>query len=346
MHIDVIDFGTYKKHDVKKIRLNNDNAVSISVLTMGAILNEFLVPDGDKPKNIVLGFDNISEYYQNPFYVGMSIGRTAGRIKNGKIPLTPLGEETITLPQNEGTKNHQGGPNGFYSYLWNYRLHTDKDFLSVTLYRTIHSSEDGFPGDINVSITFKLTNDNELSITYTGISTADTLFNPTAHIYFNLNGQDNDILNHKLTLASDSYLEVDTDKVPTGKLIPVANTPFDFRKPRTLKNTVQELSDTSEKGLDDIFKLRNLKGEKVKLENPGTHDSIQLFSARNGLVMYTANTFDSSMKFSHQSGHPYMGIALEAQTLSDTHNHPNFGDISLTANAEKTYEIRYQYSRN
>jgi aldose 1-epimerase len=340
MQIDVIQFDQYQGHNVEKIRLTNDHSVSVGVLTMGAILNEFLVPTTNGAKNLILSFDHTAKYFDNLFYVGMSIGRTAGRIKNGDMLLNG---KSVHLPSSEGDNNHQGGPHGFYSYMWNYRLHKDSDAVSVTLFRKIQSTEDGYPGNIDVEITFKLSNDNEVSITYSGKSDQDTFFNPTCHAYFNLS-ETPSILNHQLLINSTQYLEVDDQKIPTGTLLDTTNTAFDFSRPRLLQDSIDQLQFTSEKGLDDIFKL-NQPGKIAQLQDLDSKDQIEIYSERNGLVVYTANAMDDSLHLNDGKGAPYRGVALEAQTLPDTHNHDGFGDVSLPANTEKSYTITYKYSR-
>jgi aldose 1-epimerase len=340
MNIDIIDFDTYNNHKVKKIRLTNDHSVSVGILNMGAILHEFSVPTATGSKNLILNFGSTAEYFDNPYYVGMAIGRTAGRIKNGKMP---LGDTIVTLPPSEGNNTHQGGPHGFYTHMWDFETETTNDYVATTLSHTISATDDGFPGDIDVKITYRLTNNNEFSITYSGKATADTFFNPTCHAYFNLSDSST-ILNHQLMVNSDTYLEVDQEKIPTGNFLPVADTAFDFTSPKLLQSAINDLSNTDEKGLDDIFKLNTDQQPIAKLQDLDSGDCIEINSSRNGLVVYTANNVGAGLKFERGAGVPYIGVALEAQTLPDTHNHPDFGDITLKANTEKEYQITYKYS--
>ncbi|MBM9930477.1 galactose mutarotase [Pediococcus pentosaceus] len=340
MNIEITDFDYRKERPVKKIKLTNDNSVSISILTMGGILNEFLVPSDKESKNIVLNFSNISDYYKNPFYIGMAIGRTGGRIKNGSMPLDG---EVVTVPSNENNNTLHGGPNGFCYDFWEYSTKQNQDSSSVTLYKNIYSANDGYPGHMETKITYTLTNENELNISYTGKAYQNTFFNPTCHAYFNLS-ESNTILNHELMVESSQYLELDEEKIPTGNLLDVGQTPFDFRKPTLLKEAINELQDTTEKGFDDVFKLDHT-GKIATLTN-SDDDSIEIFSDRNGLVVFTSNSFDDSLNLIKGKGQPYMGVALEPQTLPDTHNHENFGDVTLRAGEEKTYTITYKYNSN
>lgn len=339
MNIEITNFDYYKGKPVKKIRLANNNSISVSILTMGGILNEFLVPENSGHKNIVLNFDNISDYYENPFYIGMAIGRTGGRIKKGAMPLDG---KLVTVPSNENDNTLHGGPNGFCFNSWEYSTQQNADNASVTLYKNIYSANDGYPGHIEARITYTLNNKNELNISYTGKAYQNTFFNPTCHAYFNLS-KSNTILNHELMVKSAQHLELDREKIPTGKLLDVKQTPFDFRSPALLKEAIEKLRDTTEKGLDDIFKIEH-SGMIAKLSNPDNNDSIEISSDRNGLVVFTSNSFDESLNFVKEKGQPYMGIALEPQTLPDTHNHKNFGDVTLRSGEEKTYTITYKYS--
>lgn len=339
MHIDILKFDQFRGHQVEKIRLTNDHNVSVGVLTMGAILNEFSVPQADGRKNLVLSFDQTKKYYDNPFYIGMAIGRTAGRIKDGTMPLA---KGAVHLPPNENNNTHHGGPHGFFDYLWDYHLQKGEDFLSVTFTHQIKESDDGYPGNIAVAITFKLTNDDQVIITYQGTADQPTLFNPTCHAYFNLSNHDH-VLNHQLTIASAQYLAVDQQKVPTGEFLATASTAYDFRQPVKLQDAIAALQSTPEKGLNDIFKINENAAPIAKLQDLDSKDALEIYSKRNGLVVYTANALDETLSFTRGPGRPQMGIAMEAQTLPDTHNHPGFGDITLSANEPQSYTITYRY---
>ena len=298
MHIDILKFDQFRGHQVEKIRLTNDHNVSVGVLTMGAILNEFSVPQADGRKNLVLSFDQTKKYYDNPFYIGMAIGRTAGRIKDGTMPLA---KGAVHLPPNENNNTHHGGPTVSLITSGTTICKRVKTFLSVTFTHQIKESDDGYPGNIAVAITFKLTNDDQVIITYQGTADQPTLFNPTCHAYFNLSNRDH-VLNHQLTIASAQYLAVDQQKVPTGELLATASTAYDFRQPVKLQDAIAALQSSPEKGLDDIFKINENAAPIAKLQDLDSNDALEIYSKRNGLVVYTANALDDTLSFTRGPG--------------------------------------------
>lgn len=343
MNVQTELFDYFQDQPIEQIILTNDHEVSVSFLTLGATWHTFNVPTnkGDH-KNLLLNFPHSADYLNNPFYVCMAIGRTGGRIKNGQFLLN---DTLISVPKNEGQNTLHGGPFGFHQLIWQYTTFTDQNRVGVEFKRLIKSAEDGYPGDLTATITYTLDNSNQVTVTFTGISDQDTLFNPTSHAYFNL-GNGPNILSHSLQVNSDRYLDVDVEKVPTGKYHSVANTPFDFRKSNLLDNAIKALETTKEKGIDDVFVVTPDKNQNIAtLKDITSQRQITIKSSRNGLVVFTANSFTDDMPFSNSFGHPYKGIALEPQTLPDAPNHKNFGDISLNANQAKSYTIQYCYEQ-
>ncbi|KRL58532.1 aldose epimerase family protein [Latilactobacillus fuchuensis] len=342
MDIQTSHFDTYQHQPIDQITLTNDHGISAAFLTLGATWQQFLVPTPTGSKNLLLSFPHSTDYLNNPFYVCMAIGRIGGRLKNGQFPLAG---QSITVPQNEGHNTLHGGPHGFHQFIWDYTTETKQDSVSVCFKRLIKSSEDGFPGDLTMNICYTLDNDNQVTLTFTGDSSQTTVFNPTSHAYFNLSDT-NHILNHSIALNSPQYLAVDAEKIPTGQLIDVQNTPFDFNNGQLLQPAIDALQTTTEKGLDDIFNVQPDQSDTIAvLKDQDSQRQITIKSKRNGLVVYTANSFTPDLPFENGVGHPYQGIALEPQTLPDTPNHPDFGDVTLPANQSKTYQIQYCYQQ-
>lgn len=338
----VSSFDTYKDQEVYKLTLTNGNGVSISALSYGAILHEILVPDHNGGQaNLVLNYAHTADYYENPFYVCMAIGRTGGRIGDGELP---LGGKTYTLPANEGPTTLHGGPEGFSSHAWEGRIDTTSGVPVIVFHRNQLSSEDGFPGDMDVEVRYALTEDDQVVISFTAESNALTVFNPTQHTYFNL-GNDETIKDHTLKINTTRHMEFDDIKVPTGKLLANEGTPFDFAKGPRLGDAIDGMMDTDEKGFDDIVEVEPDDNKLIAtLADPKSGRSVDIHSDRNGLVVFTANSFTKeNMKFirSNGVGTPYEGVALEAQTLSDATKHPGFGDVTLPANEKETKEITF-----
>ena len=338
MEVTKTNFGSYKGTPVEKYTITNSNNVSISALTLGGVLYEFLVPtkDGGK-KNLVINFESPEKYLDNPFYFCMAIGRTAGRTTKGTYTLNG---KTVHLDTNEGETTLHGGPNGFSSFVWEGAIDGDKIVLS----KHIASSHDSFPGDLDAKIEYSLSDDNELTIKYTAESTEDTLFNPTQHIYFNLGDTDN-VKQHSLQINADKHLDLNKDdKTPTGKQLDVNSTVFDFNSAQELGSAIEKKESQTGSAFDDIFVINDHQADQpiAVLNDSASGRKVSIKSARNGLVVFTPDDLSSMSFKEYGTGKPYMGVALEAQNLPDAVNHEGFGDIVLPAGKEKSYEISYK----
>ncbi|WP_268913446.1 aldose epimerase family protein [Lentilactobacillus sp. SPB1-3] len=332
-------FGSYKGMPVSKYTITNKNNVSISVLTLGGVLYEFLVPSTNNAdrKNIIVNFNNAENYLDNPFYFCMAIGRTAGRITNGTYELNG---KTFHLDQNEGNTTLHGGSHGFSSFIWE----GSTDNNSIILTKHINSSDDSFPGNLDAKIEYSLSDDNELTIKYTATSSEDTLFNPTQHIYFNL-GNTNNVLNHALQINSSNHLDLNKDdKTPTGMFLNVESTVYDFNNPQKIGDAVKNKETQTGSAFDDVFVINEHQSNEpiAVLNDPETQRSVTISSDRNGLVVFTPDDLSSMSFKDYGIGKPYMGIALEAQNLPDAVNHEGFGNIVLPANKETSYSISYK----
>ncbi|GAB6093176.1 aldose epimerase family protein [Furfurilactobacillus curtus] len=337
-------FDIFNNQQIYQYKLQNDNGVCISVLNLGGILYEITIPTKKGPRNLVLNYPNSTDYFDNPFYVCMAIGRTAGRISNAEFQLN--GHSYKLLP-NEGTTLLHGGPHGFNSQVWSGELTTRHGIPAIHLTRIQRPEDDGFPGILQTSIYYQLSEDNTITIEFVGTSDADSLFNPTLHTYFNL-GSDNTILQHTLQINSTRRLLTLPNKVPTGQFLSTTSTPFDFHQSRQLGFAINQLKNTQEKGLDDVFDVQPDDNNIVAtLNDPTSNTSVAIESARNGLVVFTANSFTHShMNFirTNGTGNPYLGVALEAQNLPDATKHAQFGTTILRAGETKTEQIKYHLS--
>ena len=238
--------GKVDSGDVSKISMENNNGVVISTLTTGATLQEFLVPtETGALKNIVLGFSDFEDYYKNNLCACQSIGRVAGRI--GKASYTH-NMVLYSLPKNEGDNCLHGGPKGMQVQNWNYVTNLNDDYVETKFIRRLYSSVDGFPGDVTVSISYRLNNNNRLTILFEAFDvTESTVFNPTNHVYFNLSDKQ-DLSSHELQIYSDYRLELDSELIPTGQKINVDETNYDFRKTTDLLPRIE-----ANNGFDDAF---------------------------------------------------------------------------------------------
>lgn len=332
-------FDYYQDQPVTKFSLTNQNGVRLSVLDFGALVYEITLPNG---QNLILNYPHTKDYLANPFYLGMAIGRTAGRIKNG---ILHLANRTVQLPTNEGTTTLHGGPHGFNSQFWHGQIQTNDAEPKIILQRHQLSQIDGFPGNLQVTITYSLTNTNRININFQAHSDQLSVFNPTMHLYFNL-GTTNSILDHTLQINSTQILQLDSQKIPTGQLMPTAQTPFDFQTPHLLNTAIEQLQTTTEKGFDDLFIVQPDADQKIaELTAPNNQCQIQLFSQRNGLVVFSANSFTKehmNLTRTNGVGMPYLGLALEPETLPNGENEPVEDSILIKPNETKNYQIGYQ----
>lgn len=328
-------FDKYNEQDIQKFTLTNDHGVSISVISLGATWNAFTFPDKDgKEGNVLLSMDSSAAYMKDQYFC-QAIGRTAGRITNGTFSIK--GKE-YHVDQNEGTTTLHGGPHGFNSQVWDGSIEDNK----IILKKHIDSSYDSFPGNIDVTITWTLSDDNVATVSYSAKSDADTLFNPTQHAYLNLGDTEN-VYGHSLTIDADNYLELNKDKTPTGKKVRVDDTPYDFRDSQNLKLGIDDMKAEVGHTYDEVYAINDHADDQpiAKLADPDSGRSVSIFSTRNALVVFTPDDLDG-IKFERGAGVPHMGVALEAQNLPDTPNHEGFGSVLLPAGEEKTYSISYK----
>lgn len=333
-------FDHYEEHEVTAYHLENDNGVKVTVLSQGGIIKAISVPTKNGgQKNLLLEYPHTADYYANPFYVNMMIGSAAGRLKNGQFTVDG---KTLKVPANEGNNTLHGGPHGFNSVNWNGELSSTNDEVVLKFTHHFQTRPNDFPG-IKVTTTYTLKNDNMLTVRFTGEADEPTIFNPTYHVYFNLSDSKN-IEGQTLMLNSSRHMDVDSEKIPTGKLLDNLHTPFDFTNGVKLGEAIDKMQNTTEKGFDDIFQVEpSAKDDTIaKLQDGASKRSVTIHSKRNGLVVFTANSFTPDMNLTLGAGAPYMGIALEAQNLSDATRFEGLGDTTLMPGVSKSYEIRYE----
>ncbi|MFC6253120.1 aldose epimerase family protein [Secundilactobacillus hailunensis] len=323
-------FGQHDGKDITRYTITNAAGNYIQVSELGATWTNFVV--NDHP--LIGHFDKLSDYEETASCLGKSIGRVAGRITKAKATID--GKE-YHFDANENDNTLHGGPHGFANLVWHAEPATRQHDGSVTFSRHIASSEDNFPGDLDVRITYTFTDDNDVTINFSAASTATTLFNPTCHIYWNLTEGQKNLNDQLLQINSSRRLDLASDKVPTGKFTKLAGTGYDFSKARDLPSALADIKSQSDKNeIDDIYEVTPSTTEPVAILNDkSSKRHVAIYSERNGLVVYTANLFDDSK--------PYNAVATEAQTLPDAINHDGFGDITLHPGDLKSYSIKYHY---
>tara|TARA_A100001037_G_C15080877_1_gene604191 strand:- start:340 stop:1341 length:1002 start_codon:yes stop_codon:yes gene_type:complete len=322
---------------------NNRNTV-IFFSEWGASITRWDTLDKDGRKiNIVLGYDNEKNYMDNPFYLGATAGRYANRIKNGQFQ---LGDESIQLKTNDNGHHLHGGPKGFSSQKWSVKKISDS---KIIFNLRSPDKDQGYPGDINVKTIYELNKDNELSIYYECIANQDTIVNLTHHSYFNLSGENSDnILNHLLFINAENYTEINSDLIPTGKIVSVNNTPLDFRKPikigKRISNNFKQL--IYAQGYDHNFVINIDDDQKLNLaailysKSSGLEMSVK--TNLPGLQFYSGNFLDGN--YNDIYGKPlskHRGLCLEPQFFPDSPNKINFPSPILKKGDVYDYMIKY-----
>ena len=324
------DFGKTKDgKTVELYTLTNRNGLVAKVMTYGATLTELHVPDKDGNKqSVVLGFDDFSKYEAGHPFFGSTTGRVANRIAKGRFTID--GKE-YKVAVNNGPNHLHGGPNGFDKQMWKAQEVKSKEGPSVRFTYRSPDMDQGFPGNLDTTVIYTLTNNDELKIDYTATTDKPTIVNLTNHSYFNLAGEGNGtVLDHELMINADNYTVFDSTQIPTGEIKPVAGTPLDFRKPTPIG---QRIGQVEGGGYDHNFVL-NDPGPQMRLcaqvRDPGSGRVMEIRTDQPGVQLYTANGLDG--KITGVSGKPYPkygAFCLETQHYPDSVNHPKFPTVVL-----------------
>jgi aldose 1-epimerase len=310
--------------------LKNAKGMEIQITPYGATLVSVKVPDrkGDFA-DVVLGFDSLDGYTQKPPppYFGATIGRYGNRIAAGKFTLDG---KTYSLAINNGVNSLHGGNRGFDKVMWTAKQVSAGDDQALELAYLSKDGEEGYPGNLSVTVTYTLTTDNEIRIHYLATTDQDTVFNPTNHSYFNLAGHDSgDILGHVVWINADRFTPVDAGLIPTGELRKVAGTPFDFREPHTVGERINAADEQIKLGggYDHNWVLNRTTGLEMaaRVSDPKSGRVVEVLTTEPGLQFYTSNFLDGS--FHGKGGKPYAyraALTLETQHYPDSPNHPDF----------------------
>jgi aldose 1-epimerase len=334
---------------VEAVTLSAANGVSARVLTYGATLQAFSGPDRNgKVADVLLGYDDAKDYAEHPNYFGVTVGRFANRIGGGKFTLDG---KSYQLPLNDKVNSLHGGKVGFDKQPW--RIVAIKDG-SVTMALTSPDGDQGYPGKLDVTITYTLSDDGALTIAFGAKTDKPTVVNMTNHAIFNLAGEGSPMgaLGHRLTIPAKAITPVDANLVPTGELRPVAGTVFDFRNGRILADGVRDGRDPQivmGHGYDHNFALDKgvtaTPGLAARLEDPASGRVLEVSSTEPGVQMYTGNFLDGS--YIGKSRHVYRmgdGVALEPQKFPDAPNHPNFASARVDPGKPYRHVMIYKLS--
>lgn len=326
--------------------LVNKNGVKVKVITYGGIIAEFHAPDKDgKFADIVLGFDDLKGYTDGHPFFGAITGRVANRIGNAKFTIDG---KQFTIPGGNPHSLH-GGAKGFDKRVWKGEASVTPAGPMVKMSYTSKDGEEGYPGELQTVVTYTLTGDNALKIDYLATTNKPTIVNLTNHSYFNLAGHNSgNILGHVLQLTADKYTPGDETLLPSGKIEPVAGTPFDFTKPTALGAHIQEIK-AKPVGYDLNYVNGMKREETPKLvatvTEPKSGRVLKTFTTEPGVQLYTGNFLDGKTKGkSGATYNQYQAFCLETQFFPDSPNKPEFPSIVLRPGQEYRQTTIYQVS--
>lgn len=330
MGIRKYEFGVLEGQGVEAYEIEA-GSLRARVITYGAILSELYVPDrAGNPADIVLGYDDLPSYLRYRGSAGAICGRYANRIAKAQFSLDG---ETFALSVNEPPNHIHGGFKGFNKRVWTAEPDSGGNAVRLTLERP--DGDEGYPGRVNASVTYRLTEEPALEITMEAVTDRPTVINMVNHGYWNLAGHGSgSILDQHLLIEADHYTPVGPGKIPTGEIAPVAGTAFDFRRERPIGALIDDTSQLPEAGYDHNFCLNGQRGvlrRAARAIDPGSGRGLEIWTDQPGVQFYTANHFEALPAIG-KGGVTYgkhAGFALETQVYPNSPNEPHFPSAML-----------------
>jgi aldose 1-epimerase len=334
-----------KGKEVYKVLLQNGE-VSVLVTNLGCSIISIETPDKlGVSKNVVAGFTNVKDYLVNRDYLGCVVGRYANRVAEGKFTLDG---KQYQLPINNDGNHLHGGVEGFHKKVWDITdLQKLEDSAAVTFTYLSKEGEEGYPGNVQVTVRYSLNRHNQLSIEYSAETDKATPVNLTNHSYFNLTGFDAPVINdHLLEVNASYYTEKNERNIPTGTILQVADTALDFRNLKRIGAHINKFP--RDFGYDHNFVLeKSAPGETVfaaKLYEPSGGRALKVYTSQPGIQVYTANYWDSTVKgLQGKTYQKHGAVALETQAFPDSPNHPSFPDTILYPGQQYASKTIYEF---
>lgn len=319
----------YDGREIVLLRISNASGAYTELTNLGASVVSVVVPDKNGVlSNVVLRYDRLNDYFTDKFYMGSTIGRFSNRVSNARFVMDGM---VYTLDKNDSENSNHGGYNGLNKKLFSYQISDG----SVTFYTESPDGEGGFPGNLKIRVTYSFSENNDLRIEYSASSNKRTPVSFTNHAYFNLSGKKNSILTHQLKINAEKYMETDSRFLPTGRILPVRDTPFDFGEYRTIHD-MSSLKKDSMEGYNAYFISKSSKKALASVKDVTSGRIADIYSNMPGILFYTGD-FLSDQFLSFQ------GLCLEAQYYPDAMNHAGFEGNILEADKENTDVIVYSF---
>ncbi len=340
-----------KTKDNKKVDLysfKNENGMQVDIINYGGIITSLKVPDKNgETEDIVLGYNKLEDYINENPYFGSIIGRYANRIAKGKFNLNG---NQYTLATNNDENHLHGGDIGFDKVIWEAETKINSNSSSLILKYLSRDMEEGYPGNLYTTVTYKITNDNSVEIKYEAQTDKTTVINLTQHSYFNLSGDFNQsILNHKVKINSNQFLPVNKSLIPTGNKLNVSMTPFDFRNYKEIKRdiNVDNLQLNYGNGYDHCWVLNDYKNG-YRLVASAFHEEsgrlMEVYSDQPGLQFYTGNFLDGSLPQKEEGFYNFRsGFCMETQHFPNSPNQPDFPSVTLNPNEKYNSKTTYKF---
>lgn len=329
--------------------LKNDQGMEAAITNLGGIVVRLMTHDrAGNLADVVLGFDSLDGYLKDHPYFGAIIGRYGNRIGKGRFTLDGV---EYKLAHNNGENHLHGGIRGFDKVVWRPQEAAAADGASLQLTYLSKDGEEGYPGNLTATVTYTLTNANELRLEYSATTDKPTVVNLTNHSYFNLAGQgEGDILGHTLTINAERFTPIDAGLIPTGELKSVAGTPFDFRQPHAIGERIGAKDQQLDfgKGYDHDFVLDGQVGvlrAAARVTEPKSGRVMEVLTTEPGVQFYTGNFLDGSLR--GKGGKVYAqryGFCLETQHFPDSPNKPDFPSVVLRPGERYQTTTVYKFS--
>lgn len=347
MSITAKAFGTCTcGKEITAYTIANSKGMKATVINYGAILTELFVPDKDgKAVDVVLGYDTLEPYFENGSFFGATVGRSANRIADAKFEIDGV---TYQLDVNDGPNNlHSQFENGMHKRYWEAKI--DESSNAVTFFVTEEDGKNGFPGKLEMSVTYTVSEENEIFITYMGVSDKKTLINCTNHSYFNLSGHDSgNIHDHKIQILASRYTPVVAGAIPTGKWAPVAGTPFDLTQPKRIGDEVD--SDNEQlrlvQGYDHNFCVDDADHNTrliAKVFDEKSGRAMEVYSDLPGVQFYAGNCIADTVGKNGAKYTKRSGLCLETQYFPNSINQEGFERPVFDAGQEYITTTCYKF---
>lgn len=336
--------GKLGDEEIIKYSVDNEKGLKVSILNLGATITEIKTVDRNGEfGHIVLSYEDEKNYIENPSYYGATVGRTAGRIDKGRFTLN---DNEYILNKNYGVNSGHGGSVGFNKKIWNVNAIETKEKITLEFSYLSKDLEEGYPGNLEIKVSYEITEDNKLIFKIQGVSDKDTLMNITNHCYFNLSGDyKEDILNHTLKMNCDRFLAIDENGGVTGEIIPVNNTEFDFIEEKKIGQDIEGLSKQMKLGYgyDHPFMFNENEKGHIELYDEKSGRYMKVTTEYPCVVVYSQNFIDSLVLKEGKETKRRNGICLEVQYPPIGYNE-SFKEFSILKaheifNKETIYEF-------